>query len=100
MSIRYWLIAALMATGVLGQAEAKPLKQSALDRISDKCGLDRSALRLIGADTVQFQPNFETKFEAIDCALAEIKKARFPNMKMGFLGNDNEDLEKNNAEKN
>ncbi|WP_034161203.1 hypothetical protein [Sphingomonas sp. ERG5] len=62
-------------------------KIASLNAISDKCGLPQSALKLEGEDDLHFQPPATSSFKSVDCALAELKKAKFP-MKMGFIGNE------------
>ncbi|MCE7797431.1 hypothetical protein LWE61_12785 [Sphingobium sufflavum] len=67
--------------------------QGKLDRIADKCGLDRSGLKLTGKRGLQFQPDPSTKFDVVDCTLTELKRAKFPDMKMGFVGNERYEAE-------
>ncbi|MBO9576219.1 MAG: hypothetical protein J7494_10810 [Sphingobium sp.] len=72
-----------------------------MDAIADECGLPRSTLKLIGKDRLQFQPPENAKYEAVDCALKKLKEAKFPGMKMGFVGNERYSNEvENNAQKN
>jgi hypothetical protein len=58
-----------------------------LNEIADLCGLPRSVFELRGTDELLFQPSPETRYQAVDCALTELKKTGFP-MKMGFVGNE------------
>ncbi len=44
-------------------------------------------MRLLGENELRFQPPADAKYESIDCALAELKKLKFP-LKMGFVGNE------------
>lgn len=70
-----------------GCAAKGELAQSQFDAIADKCGFPRSALKLRGKDELQFQPPQDAKYEAVDCALIELKAIRIP-MNMGFVGNE------------
>jgi len=72
---------------VSGCAATTELAQSQFDAIADKCGLPRSALKLRGKDELQFQPPQDTKYEAVDCTLTELKAIKFP-IKIGFVGNE------------
>ena len=44
-------------------------------------------LKLEGTDRLLIQPLPTEKYEHVDCALSELKKANLP-LKMGFVGNE------------
>lgn len=74
----------MVPTACAAKAE---ISQANFDAIADKCDLPRSALQLRGGDELLIQPTQDAKFEAIDCALKELKAANYP-VKMGFVGNE------------
>jgi hypothetical protein len=76
-------VAACTPSSRAGAAE----RVAALNKIADDCELPRGALKLVGGDHLQIQPPAGSRFEAVDCALAEIRKADFP-LKIGFVGNE------------
>jgi hypothetical protein len=76
------------ALALLSCGNAGSITQANLDAISDKCGLKRSALTLVGADELRFQPSANESYDAVACALDAIAKVKYPNVKMGFIGNE------------
>jgi hypothetical protein len=62
-------------------------RQAALDQIADKCGLARSTFKLVGDDELHVKPDPNERYERVDCALSELRRARLP-VKMGFVGNE------------
>jgi hypothetical protein len=58
-----------------------------LKAITQRCGLPETSLRLVGTDDLHVRPPVDAKYESVDCALAELKKANMP-LKMGFVGNE------------
>ena len=84
-----------------GCANARPLTQAELDVMADSCGLPHSAMILHGKNVLQFQPPENASVEAIGCALQKIKESKFPDLKMGFVGNERYSNEvEHNAQKN
>jgi predicted component of type VI protein secretion system len=83
-----YLLALLLLSTTAGCSANNEVSQSQLDSIADKCGLQRSSLKLVGKDELQLQPNPASQYEAVDCALTELKRAKFPNLKMGFVGHE------------
>jgi hypothetical protein len=81
--------------------------QAKLDAIADQCGLPRSTFKVRGKDNLVFQPPLDAEYEAVDCALKQVRKLpEFPT-KMGFVGNERYgnfdeafEPEANNAQKN
>ncbi len=77
----------LTASAVLmGCVSERPITQDDLDKISEKCGLQRSALILEPPTQVKFQPDVEVNYKAVDCALNKIRK--IPGLEFGFVGNE------------
>jgi 16S rRNA C967 or C1407 C5-methylase (RsmB/RsmF family) len=58
-----------------------------LKSITQRCGLPEDSLQLSGTDDLHVRPPVDAKYESVDCALAELKKANMP-LKMGFVGNE------------
>src|SRR5207253_5717653 len=80
------------ACGQSQQSQQGPLtiheqRQTVLNGIADKCGLDRSTFKLIGDDELHVQPRPNAHYESVDCALSELRNAKLP-VKMGFVGNE------------
>jgi hypothetical protein len=84
-----------VAFGFVGCDERQPKppvtlheqRQEVLDRIADTCGLARSTFKLNGDDDLHIQPDPDAKYERVDCALTELKKANMP-VKGGFIRNE------------
>jgi len=76
------------ALALLSCGNARGTTQADLDAISNKCGLTRSALILVSADELRFQPSANESYDAVACALDAIVKAKYPNLKMGTIGNE------------
>jgi hypothetical protein len=80
------LIGWLLVAGC-SQSTPPETKAAAIKAIAERCGLPKGAIRLIGEDELRFQPPADAKYAAVDCALAELKKLKFP-LKMGFVGHE------------
>jgi len=70
-----------------GCSAATDVTQTPLNQISSKCGLNEDAIRVYG-DRILFQPSADSKYEAVDCALGELKKLPGISDKLGFVGNE------------
>jgi hypothetical protein len=60
--------------------------RSRLDRIAAKCRLPASVFDLRSPDELHFKPDPDAKYEDVDCAIGELRKANLP-LKLGFIGN-------------
>jgi hypothetical protein len=79
------LIAALAACAT-AQDRSGPERRAELDSIAAKCGLPARMLRMVGKDALRFNPDPDTSYRAVDCALTELRKTDIP-MKLGFVAN-------------
>jgi hypothetical protein len=69
------------------EQSARDPTQLALDQIAKKCGLAPSIFKRIGKDELTLQARPDEKYESVDCALAELNKAKLP-LKLGFIGHE------------
>jgi hypothetical protein len=74
-------------------------EQARLDRIAEKCGLPKAALKKQD-DAIHFAPPEDANFTAVDCAMTELKGLPGGLPKMGFVGNERYESEATNAQKN
>lgn len=81
-------ISSILVIGALliGCSPEAPISQDDLDQISNKCGIEREALVLETPTRAKFQPDVEANYQAVDCALKEIRK--ISGLDFGFVGNE------------
>ena len=61
-------------------------KQEATTAISRKCNLLANPFQIVSANQIHFRPDPKEKYQAVDCALSELK--RFHGYRLGFIGNE------------
>ena len=69
------------------QQHPDKLSQAQLDAISNRCGLDRSALRLDREGMLEFKPDPDAPYKAIDCALKAVRKFAMAQGRVGYIMN-------------
>jgi hypothetical protein len=62
-------------------------RQATLNAIADECGMARSGMQLRNGDELRFQPDPNSRYESVDCALGKLKGV-LGLEKMGFVGNE------------
>ena len=62
-------------------------RQAKLNTIADECGMARSGMKLRNGDALAFQPDPNSNYKSIDCALGKLKGV-IGLEKMGFVGNE------------
>jgi hypothetical protein len=85
---KHLLFAVIPILALTSCKNANEVTQVALDAIADKCQLDRSVFRMETRNTVRIEPFNEANLASMDCALREIDQAKFSNMSLGFVGNE------------
>ena len=87
ISMRTPLVALAATACSIHSPERVGQRRAQLDAIADTCGLPRSFFKLRSLDDLRFRPSLDTEYEAVDCALEQLRKADFP-MQMGFVGSE------------
>jgi hypothetical protein len=91
------VIAASSCTDVASNGPPQT-REAELSRITGKCGLPRSSLRLSPGGELHFQPDPNARYEAVDCVLRELRSSGLvPNVPFAFVGNEAPAPEANDA---
>jgi hypothetical protein len=80
------LVTVLVAACTTASGSNDLARRAQLDAILAKCGLPKDTLHIMSKDELRFNPSPDTSYEAVDCALTELRKTDLP-MKLGFVGN-------------
>jgi hypothetical protein len=69
--------------------DLRATRQGQLRIIAETCGLPPRALRLEEGGRIRFRPSPDTRYEVVDCALAQLRERRLiEHMPMAFVGSE------------
>jgi hypothetical protein len=60
-------------------------KQETVSRVSNKCGWPVDRFKITDAGELRLLPKPDDRYQAVDCALRELKPSKAP---LGFVGNE------------
>jgi hypothetical protein len=81
-------VACTKASNPVSPPETRAERNAALDRIAERCGVDRSVLTLVGDDELRLRPTPDTPYERVECVLGRLGEANVDSNQIGFVGNE------------